>query len=322
MVPAMWALNGFNDLGDLGEEIDRTREKYSSRHYSRIAFGGHPVLARKRGLFPSALRLPTYRASQHVASDVVQALAGPHGAAWLTVAMAISAFGALHVVILTGARIPFAMARDGVFFRFAGHVDPKFRTRQRLSDFSWCCRRRTRPDRDLRRALFALRLRRLDFLRAQRHRHAPPARQTTKPESPLPRLGLPCDANHLPGRRNRAHVQSLDGPPRPLNSRLSRNPGRHPLLLPLAQVNYGVHVRIQPSGKIRASCALPSIQASLRARLSRRESAAVGQIPTPRSWTAFVGRQHYEIVVQFEFDRAIWQRFKFPLRDIARGFCC
>ena len=36
--------------------------------------------------------------------------------------------GALHVVILTGARIPYAMARDGVFFRFAERVHPKFRT--------------------------------------------------------------------------------------------------------------------------------------------------------------------------------------------------
>jgi len=42
--------------------------------------------------------------------------------------MAISAFGALHVVILTGARIPYAMARDGVFFQFAGHVHPRFST--------------------------------------------------------------------------------------------------------------------------------------------------------------------------------------------------
>jgi len=49
--------------------------------------------------------------SQHVASDVVQSFADSRGAAWLTVAMAISALGALHVVVLTGARIPYAMAR-------------------------------------------------------------------------------------------------------------------------------------------------------------------------------------------------------------------
>jgi APA family basic amino acid/polyamine antiporter len=42
--------------------------------------------------------------------------------------MAISALGALHVVVLTGARIPYAMARDGVFFQFANRLHPKFHT--------------------------------------------------------------------------------------------------------------------------------------------------------------------------------------------------
>jgi basic amino acid/polyamine antiporter, APA family len=42
--------------------------------------------------------------------------------------MAISALGALHVVVLTGARIPYAMARDGVFFPFAAKLHPRLRT--------------------------------------------------------------------------------------------------------------------------------------------------------------------------------------------------
>jgi amino acid transporter len=42
--------------------------------------------------------------------------------------MAVSALGALHVVVLTGARIPYAMARDGVFFPFARRIHPTFRT--------------------------------------------------------------------------------------------------------------------------------------------------------------------------------------------------
>jgi APA family basic amino acid/polyamine antiporter len=42
--------------------------------------------------------------------------------------MAISALGALHVVVLTGARIPYAMARDGVFFQFSKRLHPSFRT--------------------------------------------------------------------------------------------------------------------------------------------------------------------------------------------------
>jgi APA family basic amino acid/polyamine antiporter len=42
--------------------------------------------------------------------------------------MAMSALGALHVVILTGARIPYAMARDRLFFRFAERLHPSSHT--------------------------------------------------------------------------------------------------------------------------------------------------------------------------------------------------
>jgi APA family basic amino acid/polyamine antiporter len=42
--------------------------------------------------------------------------------------MAISALGALHVVVMTGARIPYAMARDGIFFKFAERLHPGLRT--------------------------------------------------------------------------------------------------------------------------------------------------------------------------------------------------
>lgn len=127
LVPAMWAYNGFNDLGDLGEEITRP-EKNIPRAIllGLMTVGGIYLLANFAYLH--VLPLAAIASSQHVASDVVRAFAGNTGAAWLTMAMAISAFGALHVVVLTGARIPYAMARDRVFFQFAGRLHPKFNT--------------------------------------------------------------------------------------------------------------------------------------------------------------------------------------------------
>lgn len=121
LVPAMWAYNGFNDLGDVGEEIVEPQ-----KNIPRGIFLGLLTVA---GLYLMAnvvyLRILPFAElshSQHVASDMVQSFAGARGATWLTMAMAISALGALHVVILTGARIPYAMARDGLFFSFAKHV--------------------------------------------------------------------------------------------------------------------------------------------------------------------------------------------------------
>jgi basic amino acid/polyamine antiporter, APA family len=127
MVPAMWAYNGFNDLGDLGEEIQHP-EKNIPRAIilGLLTVGGLYLLANI--VYFRILPFAVLAQSQHVASDVVKSIAGSRGAIWLTVAMAISALGALHVVVLTGARIPYAMARDGVFFRFAVRIHPTFHT--------------------------------------------------------------------------------------------------------------------------------------------------------------------------------------------------
>jgi amino acid transporter len=127
LVPAMWAYNGFNDLGDLGEEILQP-EKNIPR---AIILGLITVCALyllTNVAYFHVLPLPDLARSHHLASDVVQSLAGSRGAVWLTIGMAIAALGALHVVVLTGARIPYAMARDGAFFPFAARLHATFRT--------------------------------------------------------------------------------------------------------------------------------------------------------------------------------------------------
>ena len=127
LVPAMWAYNGFNDLGDLGEEISQPERNIPRAILLGLFTVGGLYLLANVAYF-HVLPFAVIASSQHVASDVVQAFAGSRGAAWLTLAMALSAFGALHVVVLTGARIPYAMARDGVFFQFTGRVHPSFST--------------------------------------------------------------------------------------------------------------------------------------------------------------------------------------------------
>lgn len=127
LVPAMWAYNGFNDLGDLGEEISHPGKNIPRAIIlGLLTVGGLYMLANV--VYFRTLPFAALAQSQHVASDVVQSFAGSRGAIWLTIGMAISALGALHVTVLTGARIPYAMARDGVFFPFAKRIHPSFRT--------------------------------------------------------------------------------------------------------------------------------------------------------------------------------------------------
>jgi APA family basic amino acid/polyamine antiporter len=60
-------------------------------------------------------------------SEVLRRVAGPAGARLAAAAVALSAFGYLSQAMLTGPRVYFAMARDGLFFRAAGEVSRRGR---------------------------------------------------------------------------------------------------------------------------------------------------------------------------------------------------
>jgi APA family basic amino acid/polyamine antiporter len=63
-----------------------------------------------------------------VAADVARAIFGETGARFINVAILLSMFGALNGSILTGARIFYAMAEDGLFFRKFASVHPRYFT--------------------------------------------------------------------------------------------------------------------------------------------------------------------------------------------------
>jgi len=67
-------------------------------------------------------------ASQRPASDAMALVLGPIGAGIVSAGMALSMFVALNGTIMSGARLPFIMSRDGYFFSALGDVHPRFRT--------------------------------------------------------------------------------------------------------------------------------------------------------------------------------------------------
>jgi basic amino acid/polyamine antiporter, APA family len=60
-----------------------------------------------------------------VASAALAAVFGPAGAAIMAIAIIISTFGCNNGLILAGARVSYAMARDGLFFRSTGTLNKK-----------------------------------------------------------------------------------------------------------------------------------------------------------------------------------------------------
>jgi APA family basic amino acid/polyamine antiporter len=77
------------------------------------------------------LPLATVATSTRVAADAADAVLGFGGGAIMSGLVIFSTFGALSGIILAGPRVYFAMARDGLLFRWLGEIHPKFFTPHR-----------------------------------------------------------------------------------------------------------------------------------------------------------------------------------------------
>jgi APA family basic amino acid/polyamine antiporter len=75
-----------------------------------------------------ALPLAELAASKAVAVDAVTRVAGAGGAALVAALVMLSTFGGLNAGLMTGPRVYYAMAEDGLFFRRVAAVHPRFGT--------------------------------------------------------------------------------------------------------------------------------------------------------------------------------------------------
>jgi basic amino acid/polyamine antiporter, APA family len=74
--------------------------------------------------------MPLTEVAKHetIAAAAAEAMFSPRAANWLSAVIALSCFGAMASCTLSGARVYYAMARDGVFFQRMAQVHPKWRT--------------------------------------------------------------------------------------------------------------------------------------------------------------------------------------------------
>jgi basic amino acid/polyamine antiporter, APA family len=127
LIAALWAYDGWNDLNMVGGEI---RDPGRTIPIALIAgVGAVAVLymltnAAVQYVLPAA----SIAASQRPASDATAVAVGAWGAAIVSAGMALSMLVALNGTIMSGARVPFAMARDGYFFKAMAEVHPVFHT--------------------------------------------------------------------------------------------------------------------------------------------------------------------------------------------------
>jgi len=78
-------------------------------------------------IYLSVLTLPQIQSApeDRVGTAVVSVMFGPVATQIMAAAIMVSTFGCLNGIILSGARVYFTMARDHLFFRRAGELNPK-----------------------------------------------------------------------------------------------------------------------------------------------------------------------------------------------------
>lgn len=129
MLGALWAYDGWNNVAPLAGEI-----RDPQRNLPRAFVGGTLVvmalyifanLAYFHTLTPNEIASVSTNSS--VATEVLKRFLGPAAVALMAVALMVSSFGSLHASVLANSRIPYAMARDGLFFRSLGDLSPRSR---------------------------------------------------------------------------------------------------------------------------------------------------------------------------------------------------
>ena len=127
MVGALWAYDGWMDLTFAGSEIIEPQ-----KNIPRALVGGTMTVGviylLANAVYFRVLPMEAVATAQNVASETVRVFAGARAAAWITAAMVLSAFTTLNSSVLTGSRVPYAMARDGLFFRVADGINSRYRT--------------------------------------------------------------------------------------------------------------------------------------------------------------------------------------------------
>jgi APA family basic amino acid/polyamine antiporter len=132
VLAALWAYDGWNNLSMVAGEIQNPKKNIplsfgiglliilviygltNVAYFYALPFS--EILNSNSSLFPDALP---------VATKAALSFLGTSGLTILSAAFVFSALGAMNGSIMTGARVPYAMAIDGLFFKKLGNVNSK-----------------------------------------------------------------------------------------------------------------------------------------------------------------------------------------------------
>lgn len=127
LVATLWAYDGWSDVSMVAGEVRQPERNLPIALIGGLIAVAVLFMATNAGI-QYILPAGSIAASDRPAVAALAVVAGPRGAGMVSAAMALSIIVTLNGSIMSGARVPFAAARDGLFFRWFGRIHPRFRS--------------------------------------------------------------------------------------------------------------------------------------------------------------------------------------------------
>jgi APA family basic amino acid/polyamine antiporter len=127
LIATLWAYDGWNDLTMVAGEVRRPERSLPIALIGGLFIVGVLFMATNAAI-QYILPATQIAASERPAVAALSIVAGPGGAGFVAAAMALSIFVTLNGTVMSGARVPFAAARDRLFFAQFAHIHPRFQS--------------------------------------------------------------------------------------------------------------------------------------------------------------------------------------------------
>ena len=127
LIAVFWAYDGWVYITFVGSEVKNPQRNLPLALIWGMALVGVVYIAINT-VYLYALPMQEIAAHEAVAQAAAVSMFSGRVAPWLSLMVALSCFGAMAPCLMSGARIYYAMAEDGVFFKALARVHPRWRT--------------------------------------------------------------------------------------------------------------------------------------------------------------------------------------------------
>ncbi|MBM4107867.1 MAG: amino acid permease [Phycisphaerae bacterium] len=127
MAAILWTYDGWSDVGAIAGEVKEPQRNLPRAFLWAVGVVTALYLA-VNAVYMWMMPLAEMRGVPTVAPTVMERLIGPAAGVIVTLIVIVSTAGSTHGSILTGARVTFAQARDGLLFTPLARMHPTFKT--------------------------------------------------------------------------------------------------------------------------------------------------------------------------------------------------